>query len=72
MYTLPEGTAWATLYVVNIAGAPLFEAPLDPHQTRYEWDLTADFGHKLGSGLYLYVVASEKGSSTVGRLVIER
>lgn len=72
IYSLPEGTVWAKLYVINVAGALVFEADLDPAQASFEWDLRTGLGEPLGSGLYLYIVVTADARSTVGRLVIAR
>ncbi len=71
-YTLPEGTRQARLAVLNVAGALIFDTLLDPGQTSYRWNLIANFGEPLASGLYLYVIVTDTGRSEVGRMVIER
>jgi subtilisin family serine protease len=71
-YTLPEGTGQAKLAVLNVAGALIFDTILDPSQTSYRWNLVANFGEPLASGLYLYVIVTDTGRSEVGRMVIER
>ncbi len=71
-YTLPEGTGQARLAILNVAGALIFDALLDPSQTSYRWNLIANFGEPLASGLYLYVIVTDTGRSEIGRMVIER
>ncbi len=71
-YTLPEGTGQARLAILNVAGALIFETILDPSQTSYRWNLIANFGEPLASGLYLYVIVTDIGRSEIGRMVIER
>jgi len=71
-YTLPEGTGQARLAILNVAGALIFDALLDPSQTSYQWNLIANFGEPLASGLYLYVIVTDTGRSEIGRMVIER
>ena len=71
-YTLPEGTGQARLAILNVAGALIFDTLLDPSQTSYRWNLIANFGEPLASGLYLYVIVTDTGRSEVGRMVIER
>jgi subtilisin family serine protease len=71
-YTLPEGTGQAKLAVLNVAGALIFDTILDPSQTSYRWNLVANFGEPLASGLYLYVIVTDTGRSEIGRMVIER
>ena len=69
-YALPQGTHVASLRVYDIAGARVFDVALSLTGSSYIWDLAADDGDRLACGLYLYVVASDEGSSDVGRLVI--
>lgn len=71
-FTLPEGTEQATLHVINVAGALMFEVDLEPAQTSFEWDLRTWWGEPLGSGLYLYILVTQDAKSAVGRLVIAR
>lgn len=70
--TLPEGTGQARLAVLNVAGELIFDTIIDPSQTSYRWNLIANFGEPLASGLYLYVIVTDTGRSEVGRMVIER
>ncbi len=72
VYSLPTGTTKATLSVANVAGMTVFSTPLDLNATRTTWDLTSNSGAALASGLYLYVVTTDAGSSAVGKLVIAR
>lgn len=71
-YEFPPGTATATLRIYNVAGRLLFETALELDRSEYEWNLESDRGEPLGSGLYLYVLLTDVGSSRPGRLVIER
>ncbi len=71
-YQLPDGTTQARLHVITVSGETVLDVGLPIRGTRYTWNLIDDVGRMLGNGLYLYVVTSDKGNSTVGRLVISR
>ncbi len=69
-YALPEGTRSASLRVYDVAGRRVFDVPLSVGASDYVWDLVTNGGERAAAGLYLYVVASDLGSSEVERLVI--
>jgi subtilisin family serine protease len=69
-YALPGGTRAASLHVYDVAGRRVFEVPLSVGASDYIWDLVSNGGERVAAGLYLYVIASDRGSSGVGRLVI--
>ena len=69
-YALPAGTRSAALRVYDVAGRLAFDVPLSASATDYVWDLVSTTGERIAAGLYLYVVASDRGSSDVGRLVV--
>ena len=71
-YRLPDGTTQARLHVVTVAGESVLEADLEINGRGYTWNLIDDAGRSLANGLYLYVITTDKGNSTVGRLVISR
>jgi len=71
-YDLPTSTTTATLRIYNVAGRLLFVTALALDENEYAWDLVTSNGNPLASGLYLYVLLTETGSSEIGRLVIER
>jgi hypothetical protein len=71
-YDLPANPTTATLRIYNVAGKLLFVTALALDENEYEWDLVTSSGNPLASGLYLYVLLTETGSSEIGRLVIER
>ncbi len=71
-YDLPTSTTTATLRIYNVAGRLLFVTALALDENEYTWDLVTSNGNPLASGLYLYVLLTETGSSEIGRLVIER
>ena len=71
-YRLPDGTTQARLHVITVSGETVLDVDLPISGTRYTWNLIDDVGRMLGNGLYLYVVTTDKGNSTVGRLVISR
>ena len=69
-YTLPEGTSAASLRVYDVAGARVFDAQIALAGSSITWDLRSTSGERVAAGLYLYVISSDLGSSSVGRLVI--
>ena len=71
-YSVPDGTATATLRIYDVNGAPVYEEVVDPAGGNVSWNLRTDGGEMLASGLYLYVLVTDRGVSEVGRLVIAR
>ena len=71
-YAVPEGTTTATLRIYDVAGALVYEAPVDADGSSASWNLRTARGDPLASGLYLYVLVTDRGVSDVGRLVISR
>ena len=71
-YELPETAAWSELRLYAVDGRLVFEVAVDPRGERVDWGLTTTAGEPVGSGLYLFVLVSDVGSSAVGRLVILR
>jgi subtilisin family serine protease len=71
-YSAPDGTTKATLRVYDVAGALVYETAVDPQGGSTTWSLRNDRGEMLASGLYLYVLVTDRGVSEVGRLVIAR
>ena len=71
-YSVPEGVTTATLRVYSITGALVYETAVDPVVGNVSWNLRTDRGEMLASGLYLYVLLTDRGTSEVGRLVIAR
>jgi subtilisin family serine protease len=71
-YSVPEGTTTATLRIYDVTGALVYEAAVDPAVGNVSWNLQTDRGEMLASGLYLYVLVTDRGTSEVGRLVIAR
>ena len=77
-YTLPSGTAEATLRVFDIRGRLVFhhELPLTPGE--YTWDLKSDAGEDLPNGPYFYYIVAYDAQgkriarSKIGKLVIQR
>ena len=72
VYAVPGGTARATIRIYTVSGRLVFAADLPPDAGDYTWNLTSQRGERLAAGLYLYVLVTDRGASTVGRLVIER
>ena len=71
-YSLADGTGSAWLRVFNLAGALVYESSVDTGAGEHSWPLQSDGGETLASGLYLYVLVTDRGTSEVGRLVIVR
>ncbi len=71
-YELPIEATTATLHVYNIAGKLLFETELPLDGDEYSWNLATNRGNALGSGLYLFLLLTDSGSSEIGKLVIAR
>jgi len=71
-YRTPEGTRTATLRVYTVGGSLAFETDVSPSGDDYEWNLRSNRGETLATGLYLYVLVTDRGTSEVGRLVVAR
>ena len=71
-YSVPAGTTTATLRIYDVAGVLVYEAAVDPHGGSATWSLRTERGEMLASGLYLYVLVTDRGVSKAGRLVIAR
>jgi len=71
-YTVPEGTTSATLRIYDVAGGLVYGVPVSPGGGTVTWNLRTDRGDSVASGLYLYVLTTDRGVSEVGRLVIAR
>lgn len=71
-FVLPLGTMRAELRIYSASGALVFRAPVHPASDRFEWSLTTTQGEAVASGLYLYVLETDRGTSEVGKLVIAR
>ena len=69
-YALPQGTTAAALRVYDIAGRLVLGVRLSVTASDYIWDLASEAGDRAAAGLYVFVVASDRGNSVVGRLVI--
>lgn len=70
--SLPDGVTSAELRIYSADGSLVYDAFVDPGATRFEWPLITNWGKRVASGLYLYVLVTNRGTSTVGRLVIAR
>ena len=71
-YSVPSGTTVATLRIYDVAGALVYDVAVDPLKRSAGCNLRTDRGETLASGLYLYVLVTDRGTSEVGRLVIAR
>ncbi len=72
VYSLPSGTTEARLHVIDISGRSVLDTLLSVGGTQYTWDLIDSSGRPLANGLYLFTIVTDKGNSSVGRLVISR
>ncbi len=68
----PTEVAWAQIHVYAANGARVFSAPVHPSLEQMEWSLITTRGEAVASGLYLYVLETDRGISEVGKLVIAR
>lgn len=71
-FAVPDGTTTATLRVYDVTGALVYDVPVDPGGGSVSWNLRTGHGDAAASGLYLYVLVTDRGISKVGRLVIAR
>ena len=71
-YSVPVGTTGATLRIYDVIGMPVYSMAVSPSGSTVSWNLRTERGELLVSGLYLYVLVTDRGSSEVGRLVIAR
>lgn len=69
---LPTGTTTAELRIYTAAGTLVYDAAIHPANTLVEWPLITARGSSVASGLYLYVLVTNVGTSDVGKLVIAR
>jgi len=78
IYTLPQGTAEAMLYIFDITGSLVFHHELIVTAKEYPWDLKSDAGEDLPNGSYFYYIVAHDAEgrliakSEMGKLVIQR
>ena len=65
-------TTTAELRVYSVDGALVYDASIHPSSYRFDWPLITNRGEPVASGLYLYVLVTNRGTSAVGKLVIAR
>jgi subtilisin family serine protease len=70
--TMPAGTTWAEIRIYSVNGTLVYIAAIHPSTDRLEWSLITNRGESVASGLYLYVLKTDRGVSEVGKLVIAR
>ena len=70
--TLPGDSTWAELRIYSVNGALVYDVPVHPSNERLSWPLITNRGESVASGLYLYVLVTDRGTSVVGKLVIAR
>lgn len=71
-YGCPEGTGWAELHIYDLLGRLLWREALPPGEGVARWDLRTLQGHAVASGLYLAVLVTDRGTSGVVRVVVQR
>ena len=71
-YSVPSGTTVATLRIYDVTGVLVYDVAVDPLRRSVTWNLRTNGGETLASGLYLYVLVTDRGTSEAGRLVIAR
>ena len=65
-------TTTAELRIYSVDGALVYDASVHPSYNRFDWPLITNRGEPVASGLYLYVLVTNRGTSAVGKLVIAR
>ena len=69
---IPEDANMAELRVYTLSGALVYSAHVDVETVQTDWGLSTLRGEPLASGLYLYVLVTDVGTSEPGKLVIAR
>jgi len=69
---LPAGTTWAEVHIYSANGMLVYDAPVHPSTNHLDWHLLTHRGDSVASGLYFYVLETDRGTSEVGKLVIAR
>jgi len=70
--SFPADTTVGELRIYSGDGTLVYDASVDPSNDRFEWPLITTRGEVVASGLYLYVLVTNQGTSAVGKLVIAR
>lgn len=71
-YTMPKGATWAELRIYDLLGRLVWRKELDLGGETARWDLRSSPGAKVSSGLYLAVLATDRGNSPPVRVVVSR
>jgi len=69
---IPSGATSAKLRIYSVDGVLVYDATIHPSTDRFEWPLITNRGESVASGLYMYVLVTNRGTSAVGKLVIAR
>ena len=72
LYELPRDADWAELRVYTITGRLLWRQILEPGGGEIHWPLVTSRDVPVASGLYLAVIVSDRGSSAILRVVVQR
>ena len=72
LYELPQDADWAELRVYTVTGRLLWRQILEPGGGEIHWPLVTSRGAPVASGLYLAVIVSDRGSSAILRVVVQR
>ena len=76
-YFFPAGSTSLVLHIYDLSGRLVHEADLDGSTSTYPWDLVADSGDTLPTGLYFYVITGKDAAlkaiaSPIFKLLIAR
>lgn len=69
---IPEDASVAELRIYSVSGGLVYSSHIDVGATEMDWGLSTVQGVPLASGLYLYVLDTNVGTSEIGKLVIAR
>ena len=76
VYSIPNGTTEATLWIFDLRGGLVFQKSLDTGSNRYRWNLKDAAGKEVPNGPYYFRVGVQTAQgrllSPVGRLLIQR
>ena len=68
--TFSRLTAHTKLKVFNIAGELVYETEVDTPLGELAWDVTNNFGQKLASDLYIYLITDNNGHKATGKFAV--
>ena len=68
--TFSHLTSHTKLKVFNIAGELVYETEADTPLGELPWDVTNNFGEKLASDLYIYLITDDDGHKATGKFAV--